>query len=38
MPAALPVPAHELQAFRSHAASLVAQLELLANSNLALLD
>jgi murein DD-endopeptidase MepM/ murein hydrolase activator NlpD len=38
MPAALPVPAHELAAFRAHAAPLVTRLDLLANSNLALLD
>lgn len=38
MPAALPVPPHELSAFRTHADPLVARLELLANSNLALLE
>jgi murein DD-endopeptidase MepM/ murein hydrolase activator NlpD len=38
MPAALPVPASELAAFRSHAQPLVGRLELLANSNLALLE
>jgi murein DD-endopeptidase MepM/ murein hydrolase activator NlpD len=38
MPAALPVSAHELAAFRAHAAPLVTRLDLLANSNLALLD
>jgi murein DD-endopeptidase MepM/ murein hydrolase activator NlpD len=38
MPAALPVPPHELPAFRTHADPLVARLELLANSNLALLE
>ena len=38
MPAALPVPAQDLPAFRNHAAPLIARLELLANSNLALLE
>ena len=38
MPAALPVPAHELSAFRTQADPLVARLELLSNSNLALLE
>jgi murein DD-endopeptidase MepM/ murein hydrolase activator NlpD len=38
MPAALPVAAAELPAFRAHAAPLVTRLELLANSNLALLE
>ena len=38
MPAALPVPAAELPAFRAHAAPLLARLELLSNSNLALLE
>ena len=38
MPAALPVPAQELPAFRAHAAPLVTRLDLLANSNLALLE
>jgi murein DD-endopeptidase MepM/ murein hydrolase activator NlpD len=38
MPAALPVAASELPAFQTHAASLVARLDLLANSNLALLE
>ena len=38
MPAALPVPAAELPAFRAHAAPLIARLDLLANSNLALLE
>src|ERR671934_767152 len=33
MPAALPVPAAELAAFQTHAAPLVARLDLLANSN-----
>jgi murein DD-endopeptidase MepM/ murein hydrolase activator NlpD len=38
MPAALPVPAAELPAFRDHAAPLIVRLDLLANSNLALLE
>jgi murein DD-endopeptidase MepM/ murein hydrolase activator NlpD len=38
MPAASPVPAAELAAFHVHAAPLIARLELLANSNLALLE
>ena len=38
MPAALPVPAQELPAFRSHAAPLITRLDLLTNSNLALLE
>jgi murein DD-endopeptidase MepM/ murein hydrolase activator NlpD len=38
MPAASPVPAAELAAFQAHAAPLIARLELLANSNLALLE
>ena len=38
MPSASPVPAAELAAFRAHAAPLIARLELLANSNLALLE
>jgi murein DD-endopeptidase MepM/ murein hydrolase activator NlpD len=38
MPAALPVPAQDLPAFRAHAAPLIARLELLANSNIALLE
>jgi murein DD-endopeptidase MepM/ murein hydrolase activator NlpD len=38
MPAALPVPPHELPAFRTQADPLIARLELLANSNLALLE
>ncbi len=38
MPAALPVTPHELPAYLEHAAPLVARLELLANSSLALLD
>ena len=38
MPAAAPVPATELAAFQAHAAPLIARLELLANSNLALLE
>jgi len=38
MPAASPVPAAELAAFRAYAAPLIARLELLANSNLALLE
>jgi murein DD-endopeptidase MepM/ murein hydrolase activator NlpD len=38
MPAASPVPAAELAAFHAHAAPLIARLELLANSNLALLE
>jgi murein DD-endopeptidase MepM/ murein hydrolase activator NlpD len=38
MPAALPVAAKDLAAFRAHAAPLIARLELLSNSNLALLE
>jgi len=38
MPAALPVAAQDLPAFRAHAAPLVTRLDLLANSNLALLE
>jgi murein DD-endopeptidase MepM/ murein hydrolase activator NlpD len=38
MPAALPVPPQDLPAFRAYAEPLVARLELLANSNLALLE
>jgi murein DD-endopeptidase MepM/ murein hydrolase activator NlpD len=38
MPAALPVAAQDLAAFRTHAAPLVARLDLLASSNLALLE
>jgi murein DD-endopeptidase MepM/ murein hydrolase activator NlpD len=38
MPAALPVNASELPAFRAHAGPLLARLDLLANGNLALLD
>ena len=38
MPAALPVAAKDLPAFRAHAAPLIARLELLSNSNLALLE
>jgi murein DD-endopeptidase MepM/ murein hydrolase activator NlpD len=38
MPAALPVAAGELPAFRAHAAPLLARLDLLANNSLALLD
>ena len=38
MPAALPVAPHDLPAFRAHAAPLIARLDLLANSNLALLE
>jgi murein DD-endopeptidase MepM/ murein hydrolase activator NlpD len=38
MPAALPVAAAELPAFRVHAAPLITRLDLLANSNLALLE
>lgn len=38
MPSALPVAAQELPAFRSQAAAYISQLELLANSNLALLE
>src|ERR687895_115048 len=38
MPAALPVPAAELPAFRAQAAPLITRLDLLANSNLALLE
>lgn len=38
LPAAQPVPAAELASFRAQAAPLVAELDLLANANLALLD
>ena len=38
MPSALPVAAQELPAFRSQAAAFISQLELLANTNLALLE
>jgi murein DD-endopeptidase MepM/ murein hydrolase activator NlpD len=38
MPAALPVPSYELAAFRTQADPLIARLELLANTNLALLE
>ena len=38
MPAALPVPAKELAAFRAHAEPLIARLDLLANTNLASLE
>ncbi|HYD58617.1 MAG TPA: M23 family metallopeptidase [Burkholderiales bacterium] len=38
MPAALPVPPQEMALFREHAEPLAARLELLANSNLALLE
>ena len=38
MPSAAPVPAHLLPAFRAHAEPLAARLDLLANSNLALLE
>ena len=38
MPAALPVAAHELPAFREHAEPLMTRLELLANGTLALLE
>jgi murein DD-endopeptidase MepM/ murein hydrolase activator NlpD len=38
MPAALPVPAAELPAFRAHAAPLITRLDLLANGSLALLE
>jgi murein DD-endopeptidase MepM/ murein hydrolase activator NlpD len=38
MPAALPVPAQELTAFRAHAEPLMARLDLLANTNLAQLE
>jgi murein DD-endopeptidase MepM/ murein hydrolase activator NlpD len=38
MPAALPVSASELPAFRAHAGPLLARLDLLANGNLALLE
>ncbi len=38
MPAALPVAAPEMPAFRRHAAPLAAQLDLIANGNLALLE
>jgi murein DD-endopeptidase MepM/ murein hydrolase activator NlpD len=38
MPAALPVPHRELPAFRAHAEPLLARLELLTNTNIALLE
>jgi murein DD-endopeptidase MepM/ murein hydrolase activator NlpD len=38
LPAAVPLAAHELAGFRTHAAPLVAQLALIGNSNLALLQ
>jgi murein DD-endopeptidase MepM/ murein hydrolase activator NlpD len=38
MPAALPVAPQDLAAFRAHAAPLIARLDLLANTNLALLE
>ncbi len=38
MPAALPVPPQDLPAFRAHAEPLLARLDLLANTNLALLE
>jgi murein DD-endopeptidase MepM/ murein hydrolase activator NlpD len=38
MPAAQPVPAQQLSEFRIHAAPLIARLDLLADTNLALLD
>jgi murein DD-endopeptidase MepM/ murein hydrolase activator NlpD len=38
MPSALPVAPQELPAFRAQAAGVIAQLELLANSNLAMLE
>jgi len=38
LPAALPLPAQQLSAFRTQAEPLVARLELLANANLALLE
>jgi murein DD-endopeptidase MepM/ murein hydrolase activator NlpD len=38
LPAALPVPAHELGAFRTYSAPLVARLDLLASSQIALLE
>jgi murein DD-endopeptidase MepM/ murein hydrolase activator NlpD len=38
MPAALPVPARDLAAFQYYASPLIARLDLLANSNLALLE
>jgi hypothetical protein len=38
MPAALPVAAADLPAFRLHAGPLASQLDLIANSNLALLE
>lgn len=38
MPAALPVPSQDLPAFRAHAAPLITRLDLLANSNLAMLE
>jgi murein DD-endopeptidase MepM/ murein hydrolase activator NlpD len=38
MPAALPLPRHQLDDFRAHAAPLIARLDLLANSDVALLE
>jgi len=38
MPAALPVPSQDLPAFRAHAVPLITRLDLLANSNLAMLE
>jgi murein DD-endopeptidase MepM/ murein hydrolase activator NlpD len=38
LPAALPIAAHQLDAFRAHAEPLVAKLDLLANGSFALLD
>jgi hypothetical protein len=38
MPAALPVASQDLAAFRAHAAPLITRLDLLKNSNLALLE
>ena len=38
MPAALPLPRHQLDDFRAHAAPLIARLDLLANSEVALLE
>ena len=38
LPAALPIPAQGLEAFRVHAEPLVARLDLLANGSVALLD
>jgi murein DD-endopeptidase MepM/ murein hydrolase activator NlpD len=38
LPAALPIPPQQLEAFRSHAEPLVARLELLANGSIALLE